>query len=425
MTSAETSACYVGVQGERDTTRCTVTTIDDGLSFSVDHLAPYENLTFAVMFQPGTFPLPEISRDYTVLLVTIGATLFSLLLIIYLIIRYRSHISPHKRYYKNLTTPVQYLPPKNLTVAESAHVAFTVRGSDKAATLLELATSHHIEIRNEKKSWYIKIIKFSDLKSHQKTALRLITNCESPNDGQEYPVAKYAYSTVKTRAWNESYSQAIKSSTEKAGLMEQSKNSPIWAGLFAIGLFILWTFMLALADEPNGCIRVGKDTVSLILLDAVVILIANHCYNRDAARYLHRTHDGLDLVNYLKGLEEYIKLAETERLKFNQSTTGAPKNAKGTVSLYERLLPYACIFGAEKSWLSVLEQYYKDNPDFSPSWYYGMGYLSAHDLHSFDSKISSTYLASSVSSSSSGFGGSGGGGGSSGGGGGGGGGGGI
>ena len=78
----------------------------------MDHLAPYENLTFAVMFQPGTFPLPEISRDYTVLLVTIGATLFSLLLIIYLIIRYRSHISPHKRYYKNLTTPVQYLPPK-------------------------------------------------------------------------------------------------------------------------------------------------------------------------------------------------------------------------------------------------------------------------------------------------------------------------
>ena len=52
-------------------------------------------------------------------------------------------------------------------------------------------------------------------------------------------------------------------------------------------------------------------------------------------------------------------MAETERIKMLQSVDGADTSPEGVVHLYEKLLPYAAVFGLEKSWLKEMERYYQ------------------------------------------------------------------
>jgi uncharacterized membrane protein YgcG len=71
---------------------------------------------------------------------------------------------------------------------------------------------------------------------------------------------------------------------------------------------------------------------------------------------------------YLEGIREYLRLAEADRLKAAQSPQtadlvsggvrpyGDRPNSPGddVVNLYERLLPYAVLFGLEKHWIEVI-----------------------------------------------------------------------
>ena len=65
------------------------------------------------------------------------------------------------------------------------------------------------------------------------------------------------------------------------------------------------------------------------------------------------------MVKYLEGLELYINMAEADRLKFLQSVEGADTSNAGIVKLYEKLLPWASLFGAEESWVKELKKYYE------------------------------------------------------------------
>ena len=143
------------------------------------------------------------------------------------------------------------------------------------------------------------------------------------------------------------------------------------------------------------------------------------------------TAEGSKLYDQLIGLKLYIQLAEADRLQMLQSISGADKvttsDGNQIVKIYERLLPYAVLFGLEKEWSAELAKYYGTT---SPDWYSGSN--TAFDVAAFSTGIAafsaaSVSTTSSTSSSSGGFSSSGGsgGGGSSGGGGGGGGGGGI
>jgi uncharacterized membrane protein YgcG len=136
------------------------------------------------------------------------------------------------------------------------------------------------------------------------------------------------------------------------------------------------------------------------------------------------TNKGLALSRYLKGLELYIKTAETERLRMLQSPEGATKvrapidtnDKRQLIKLYERVLPYAILFGQEKEWNKRLGQYY-ESANESPSWYAGNN--AVFNAAVFSTAISSFNTAASYSDPSSSSSGGSGGGGSSGGGGGG------
>lgn len=135
------------------------------------------------------------------------------------------------------------------------------------------------------------------------------------------------------------------------------------------------------------------------------------------------TEEGALQVEYLDGVREFIRVAEEDRLRMLQSYSGADRRSDGSVDVihvYEKLLPFAILFGQEREWGEVLERSYRQaerqanwmgSSDVGFQWY---------ALNAFSSSVhsSSNYSVPSTSSSS-GFGGSSGGGFSGGGGGGG------
>lgn len=134
------------------------------------------------------------------------------------------------------------------------------------------------------------------------------------------------------------------------------------------------------------------------------------------AKHILHTPKGAMLYEHLAGVREFIRVAEADRLRFLQSVTGAETYQKGDdeiVHLYERLLPYAMLFGEEKSWGKVLETAYESS-DSTPYWFYGGGtsnFSSQFSSFSSSASSSSSYTAPSSSGGGSGGGGFSGGGG--------------
>lgn len=141
----------------------------------------------------------------------------------------------------------------------------------------------------------------------------------------------------------------------------------------------------------------------------------------------HRVHtpQGAEAYEYLDGVKLFIEVAEADRIQMLQSHSGAERNLTDGVEvlhLYERLLPYAVLFGLEREWTRVLQVQYEAQSVSTPYWYpylatRGIGALS-DSVSTISNRVSSaaSYTASSSSGSSGGgFAGGGGGGGFSGG----------
>ena len=119
------------------------------------------------------------------------------------------------------------------------------------------------------------------------------------------------------------------------------------------------------------------------------------------------TDKGLALRRHLAGLKRYIGVAEVERLQMLQSPEGAEKvkvdaaDEKQLVKLYERVLPYAVLFGQEKEWSAQLGKYYEQVGE-QPDWYSGQGVFNAAVFSAGMSNLSSTAVSISSFESSTG-----------------------
>jgi uncharacterized membrane protein len=123
-----------------------------------------------------------------------------------------------------------------------------------------------------------------------------------------------------------------------------------------------------------------------------------------------RTEKGVEAVAHIRGLEQYLTVAEKDRLQFHNAPEKNPQ-------IFERLLPFAIALGVEKQWA----EQFKDLTQ-APAWFAdssGQAATFATFANSFDSFSSSMQSAASRSISSASSGGSGFSGGGSGGGGGG------
>ena len=408
-------SCYRGYAGSTD--RCALARTSD--NFAVDELAlgPYQTVTIAIGFAPGTFTLFDDSYAATPwawlqllgVVLAIGAAVAALVL---RVTRYRDE--PGRP-----VIVAEYLPPPGLNLLEAA-VLTRRRSRAVASQLVDFAVRRVITIIESPATW---------LRWRDTWMLRL----ESADgvDGEERNLLKYFFPGLvagnehQLSAKNTSLSQSIQTQMTRMGsnvvargwrYRIPARHSALLPGLAIVASIVVFGTAVVMTEEGRG----GNLPWLFIGVPVLAVVIIGACLWRTPL-----TAKGAERVDHLKGLEVYIKLAEADRMRVLQSPEGAerePVDATSTderLKLIERLLPWAVLTNHEREWAKQLGEFYTEGE--GPSWFSSTRAFSvtgfAAGVGSVSSTLSSSYSGSSSSGGSSGGGSSGGGGGGGGGGG--------
>lgn len=399
--------CYQG--GAGSTQRCSLVQQGESWTASAMGLAPGQNMTLAFGFTSGTFagyaqsPIERALQIYQSAIwlsvpVVIGVS-------IWLVVRW-VRVSGRRK--ERGTIVAEYLPPSDASVTTSAAIIGTQKVF--AAQLIDLAVRHYLKIYETKaKSLWsyakydIEVIKDpSELRSEEQELLSDIFG-HLPSVGERLALESLKNNFAASARLSDNSTKLAKLIRESYGLREKNDARRAWFRRAALVLVIIGVWL-----PP-------------FLLASLIALVC-------ALTLWPLTDKGLALSRYLEGLKLYIKVAEIERLRMLQSPEGAVKvgpvsadDPAQLVKLYERVLPYAILFGQEKQWNNQLGHYY-ESLQSQPDWY--MGHNAAFNAALFSSAMTdfataASYASPSESSSggSSGGGSSGGGGGGGGGGG--------
>lgn len=431
--SGET-ACYTGAYMSKEHA-CTVTAAPDGQSVTVTAdraLGSGENLTFVLGFAAGAFVVPEVPTSYTEFIIGIIALVATILLAATTIIRcYRKVHTAKKQHERPIIA--EYLPPKDISVymARGMIQGTSKSGNVLTAQIIDLAVRHNLKIVEEEKKglfgktnkvYFLELLSHNGLRSDEIELIKILF--PDRKNRIEVKSSIPASTTLALQSFDRTNEKRLKTDgyyNDGKGLL------PSRTGLLVFGLLVLVIAqIIALVYADSNFAKVfAEDMLMLMLIATIALLsVAGIVVGGIVAKVTTKLTDkGWDMYYYLKGLELYIKIAETERLKFLQSVKGAERvnvdDKAAIVKLYEKLLPYAILFGQEKSWASTI-QIYSDELGTSPDWVSTAGAFSlASFMSSSSGSFASSMSSSYGSSSSSGFGGGGGSGGGGGGGGGG------
>ena len=387
--------CYVGRYGS--TKRCNVSGDKSETVTNVSRLNRREGVTMAVGFNSGTFAGYQESLTERLIkiwaMVQIPASILAVILMIWCGCRYRRLFGR-----KNELNPIppEYLPPNQASVLASAYIlkkydALMVKGSAKVAQMLDLAVRHYIKLYEVKKASFlrsaqyeIEIVKdLKELRPEESEVVRDMFGSSMPSPGQRLNLKKLQNSmsyAARTRDDDRNLKNLV---CGKYGLCEQKPVNKRAVQRWALGVSIIGILLLS----------------PLLLAVAAILFALSFGWSL--------TDEGLALRRYLAGLKMYIGAAEVERLRMLQSPEGAEKvkvdaaDEKQLVKLYERVLPYAVLFGQEKEWSAQLGKYYEQVGE-QPDWYSGQGAFNAAAFAAGMNSLSSVASSASDYSSTSG-----------------------
>lgn len=403
------ASCYEGFAGSQG--NCVLQRDGTVFSTSASNLVPGQNMTIAVGFQPHTFAEYKMSLAEKLFILWMIVTLASIPVVLIVVVLVLLRWGRDKNRKKDITVIVpEYIPPKDASVTLSSRVIDTPK-SVMTAQIIDLAVRHYVKIyQTQEKSLFkkaeydLEIAKpINDLKWEEAELLRDLFDSKT-DVGSRMSMSSLRSGTgfynriqnneggIKKRVRDE-YGIRAKDPAVSARYIKTAKV------LFIISIFLL--------SPP-------------FLVAAIVVFVL-------AKILWPLTDKGVELRRYVLGLRDYIKVAETDRLRMLQSPEGAAKvgsvdvNDKAQlVKLYERVLPYAILFGIEKDWSKQLGAYY-ETMEAQPDWYVGRSAFNAAvfttAMSSFNSSVSYASPSSSSTGGSGGGGFSGGGGGGGGGGG--------
>ncbi len=405
-----TARCYQGSYGSTST--CDVTQDGARYTTTLASLTSGQNATLALGFAPQTFAVYEpsllerLAGIWVVLQFALGAVAVGL------ITWFATRYSNWKRRKKELGTIVpEYLPPADASVTLSASM-LPLAQATSAAQLVDFAVRHYVKLYETKPkslwttaTYEIEIVRsIDDLSAEEQEFLSdVFKGNTTVGTKLSTDQLKKDYTLATRLSDNPKKLQTLMRSSYDLQQKDAAKSA--WFKRAGIVLLI----------------------ASIVFLNLPLLATAIIAFILGATLWVY-TDKGLALYRYLEGLKMYISVAETERLKLLQSPEGAEKaqtdsnDPKQLVKLYERVLPYAMLFGKEKEWNKQLGQYY-ESAQTQPDWYTGTHVAAfsaaafSSSMNSLTTSISSTGASSSSSGGSSGGGSSGGGGGGGGGGG--------
>lgn len=406
-----TPACYVGQEGSTNT--CVIVQNEDGIyTATATGLAQGENLTVAFGFNSGTFAAYQLS--WWQIAIGIWVALQIATAVIALAVVVVSTVVYYRRKDRTKETqPIvaEYIPPRDASVLVASNVSSAVIAVF-TAQLIDLAVRRFIAIieTREKSTWRLAeydIVITGDVQALREEEREIIIDMFGHVPAVDERLA------LKTLTNNMTYHHRTLDNDKKIKALIETTYQLRQASPAASKAFYRWAIAL-------GVLAVVTLSIPLAIV-ALVVMGMGH-----VLRPL--TDKGLALRRYVLGLDKYIKASEVERLKFLQGPETAQKigysvdveNPGQLLKLYERVLPYAILFGREKDWADRLGKFYQQSQG-SPDWYSGSvafnGAMFAVVLSNFSQASMYSGGSSSSSGGSSGGGSSGGGGGGGGGGG--------
>ncbi len=414
--------CFEGPEGSTD--ECEITDVStDAVQLRATRSLPAgENLSFAIKFEPGTFETYVATTGQRFIRHGLAglAVLLSGLGIVGAVRVFRRYHDSHRRIVAR-----EYIPPKGVSVLKAATIYKKPKATQKAVTaqLLELAVQRKIKIVETEQSGFfgrtskgyaIEVVSMNGL-SEEANRLLSILYGSAPKVGKRKDIA--TSNDTKIASGLSKLQRELDKDVVEQGYREARPKTWHLFMLAFLGfgsglVFVIYSseigYRFQIADPLYWSFPIA------VIFGIVTLILLGHHLKRP-------TEKGQKLIDHIRGLDEYISLAEAERLRFHQSPEGArrqrinPDNKEEVLRLYERLLPYAVILGHEKQWYGVIGRYYEEIKQ-SPAWYAGASAFNASQFSSAMNSLSSA-ATSTTGSGFSGGGGSGGGGGGGGGGG--------
>ncbi|MDW4571898.1 DUF2207 domain-containing protein [Microbacterium sp. M3] len=404
-------ACYVGYQG--DTRTCTIADVDGAVAASVEGVQPYQTMTIAIGFRPDTFT--EFDTGYLaspwgwlqggVALLGLGTALVL------------AGVTRRRHLRDAAGRPViiaEYTPPRQIDALESAVL---LGRTTKAipAEVLEQAVVGSIRIEEGPPKLFggtkLKAVLVDPSLADGDGRMLLPGLFPSGTPGEEF---EFGRSDTRFSTTAQKVLKAASAELTSRGLRRPvpggARAWPIVIAIVAAVLVVLFgigalsAFVMPLVP------------ILLIIGSVLVVLVV-------AGMVSHKplTAEGAEVRDHLSGLKQFIEWAEADRIRMLQSPQGAERvpvdvsDPRVKLELYEKLLPYAVVFGQEKKWADELAVLYGDGR--TPGWYAGSAGFNAAAFSAGISNLSTSASSSSSSGGSSGGGSAGGGGGGGGGGG--------
>ncbi len=409
--------CFTGTYGTTDS-ECSISKTQDTQTTQISvrsnrSLSANENISFVLGFKPSTFTKYKTDPRLILLIVVVALLLIGLPPFIAGVIMYRRWRAGGKDPEGRGVIIPQYSVPKEMNpILADVIINERLQTKSISATLIELCVKGYVKLYEvEKKKWLTKSEEYevelikdpSNLSSEQKKVVTMLFSQAAVGTKVNLNELKYKlHKEVKTLTTSISNKVAAEGYYVVNPQTAKSKYNGWGIFLLIIGigpLFIFPPIVLA--------------TVGLAVAGVIVLAVGNAMPKR--------TQKGVDIKEYLLGVEDYMKMAEADRIKFLQAPDTAEKvdvaDNKQMIKLYEKLLPYAVLFGIEKDWAKQFANLYEEGQ--SPSWYSGHSVFNAVLFSNAISGFNTVAASSFTSPSSSGSSGYSGGGGFSGGGGGG------
>ena len=292
----------------------------------------------------------------------------------------------------NRSIAPEFGPPDNLAPMEAGALLNygNVANSFISATIIDLAARGVITIKEIDKKWYEGSKDFK-LTLNAQTPQRLKKFEEGLIDKMFVGEQTILISSLKNRFYKQLpiIEREIRDSFYAKNLLV--KNSGIVMAMF-IAAFIFFGFMIIIGARFFHSLTAMISAFVAIFIVVIFGLMMPK-----------RTPKGADLMWRIKGFKLYMETAEKYRQQFFEKE-----------NTFEKLLPYAMVFGITHLWIKKMEQLYaQENKAFvyAPAWYIGLN-AASFNVDSFTQNLNSisSHISSSMSapgSGGSGFGGGG------------------
>ena len=394
------NACYTGSYGSNSSNCSSTILSDNSIRFNAENINARENLTVAVGFkkgivrQPPPPPPPTFFQKFGLLVVS-GLISF-LLLFYYGFTWLKFGVDPVKP-----TVYPQFDVPENLTPASVGMIdKQRYYGDLITGSILNLAVNGFVKIEEDFENHL-----FGLFKSKRYLIHKLRSDTQEPQNEEGVLLSKL-FSSNSTLVLDGKYDKKVESAVKgfKSSLRKQH-NSLIYQGMnFKYWLAPILTiiayifFFIFLASNYFKGENDGLVFFLFILVNIIFFLIYQYIIRKP-------TLEKLKLKSLIDGFKMYMSAAEEKQIAhFNPPDL--------TPEIFEKLLPYALVLGAEDVWgekfqnlidKSIIDQ------NYHPTWYVGNIVNFSAFNHSLNSSLSNSISNSATppSSSSSGSGGGG------------------